>query len=181
MNIKNLLFKVPVLHYYKNINNDNIILVPSSHLILVLNFLKYNVEYQYNLLSYISGVDYLSNNYRFSVVYDLLSITYNSRIRIKCLLYQSLIIESCINVFKNGDWWEREVWDFFGIYFFNNSDLRRILTDYGFEGHPMRRDFPLSGFFEFQYDSENKSILISSNEFSQEYRLFSNETYWGQS
>jgi NADH:ubiquinone oxidoreductase subunit C len=177
MNIKNLSLKIPVIYYTTSLESS-VLFIPSYYLLIAQNYLKKNIEHNYTLLSCISGIDFLSKNYRFCVVYELLSILYNTRLRLKCFIYKSDFIESCTNIYCNGGWWEREIWDFFGIYFNNNVDLRRILTDYGFEGFPMKKDFPLTGFLEFQYNSDNKSIAIVSNELSQEFRFFSHESYW---
>jgi NADH:ubiquinone oxidoreductase subunit C len=106
------------------------------------------------------------------VFYELLSLTFNSRLRIKLFLDDYVIIPSIIGVFENANWWEREIWDLYGICFANHSDLRRILTDYGFEGYPLRKDFPLSGFYEFRYDQNEKNIVAEPVILNQEYRVF---------
>jgi len=110
------------------------------------------------MLTYIAGIDLYGLLYRFCVVYDLLSLTYNTRIRVKVYLTETGSVNSIINIYLNSNWWEREIWDLFGIYFENHPDLRRILTDYGFEGFPLRKDFPLYGYVELRYD-ETKKIL----------------------
>jgi NADH/F420H2 dehydrogenase subunit C len=129
-------------------------------------------------MSCISGVDFLNKKYRFSVVYDLLSLTFNSRIRVKVFLNESSSVDSIVSVFINANWWEREVWDMYGIYFDKHPDLRRILTDYGFEGHPMRKDFPLSGFVELRYDEMKKRIVVEPLQLTQDFRLFNYQTVW---
>jgi NADH dehydrogenase (ubiquinone) Fe-S protein 3 len=93
-------------------------------------------------------VDLLGKSYRFAVVYELLSLVFNSRIRVKLFIDEITSVFSASFLYMNANWWEREIWDLYGIYFENHPDLRRILTDYGFEGHPMRKDFPLSGHLE---------------------------------
>ena len=132
----------------------------------------------YNILSCVSGLDFIGSKYRFCVAYDLLSLTFNTRIRIKVFINEILNVPSICYIFKNANWWEREVWDMYGIYFDKHPDLRRILTDYGFEGYPMRKDFPLAGYFEIRYDTNKKQILIQSNEFAQEFRSFVYEISW---
>lgn len=169
--------KIPVIAIQK-VQNEMSISVNNQDLIFVLTFLKKHISLQFKLLSCISGVDLISSSYRFSIVYDLLSLTFNSRIRVKVFANETTTIESCIPVFINANWWEREVWDMFGIYFQNHPDLRRILTDYGFEGHPLRKDFPLTGFVEVAYDSTKKRISLEDVELSQEFRLFSYDTNW---
>jgi NADH/F420H2 dehydrogenase subunit C len=127
------------------------------------------------MLSCISGVDFLGKDYRFSVVYDLLSLTFNTRLRVKVFVNEVTSVPSCVDTFINANWWEREVWDMYGIYFDKHPDLRRILTDYGFEGHPLRKDFPLSGYVEFRYDEAKKRVSGEPVELAQEFRSFSYE------
>jgi NADH/F420H2 dehydrogenase subunit C len=163
---------------YQCLKGENVLIVLNKHLFFVSNFIKLHIGCQYNLLSCISGVDILNYKYRFVVVYDLLSLTYNSRIRIKLFVNEITAVPSLIGVYINSNWWEREVWDMYGILFLGHPDLRRILTDYGFEGHPMRKDFPLSGYVEVRYDETKKRIILEPVELTQEYRLFSFETPW---
>jgi NADH:ubiquinone oxidoreductase subunit C len=130
------------------------------------------------LLSCISGVDLIDQKYRFCLSYELLSIVYNIRLRVKIFINEISTVPSLFKIFINSNWWEREVWDLFGIYFINHPDLRRILTDYGFEGHPLRKDFPLSGYIELRYNIITKRIVSESLELSQEFRLFTFEMPW---
>jgi NADH:ubiquinone oxidoreductase subunit C len=123
-------------------------------------------------------VDFLTKNYRFSVVYDLLSLTYNSRLRLKVFTNELQSLPSSVKIFINANWWEREIWDLYGIYFDQHPDLRRILTDYGFEGHPLRKDFPLSGYIEVRYDDNKKRIVVEPLELTQEARSFTFESPW---
>lgn len=162
----------------QNINNESVLVVRPNFLMPVLHVLKNHINYQFNILSCISGVDFLQTSYRFGVVYDLLSLKYNTRLRVKTFLNEVTNISSIVPVYVNANWWEREVWDMFGIYFSNNPDLRRILTDYGFEGYPLRKDFPLSGFVEVSYDSISKRISVDELELSQEFRSFVYSTPW---
>ena len=143
-----------------------------------MNVLKNHIGYQYKLLSCISGVDFLLKKYRFAVVYDLLSLTFNTRMRVKIFVNEITFVTSSVNVFINANWWEREIWDLFGIYFDKHPDLRRILTDYGFEGYPLRKDFPLSGYIEVRYDENKKRIVTEPLELAQEFRTFTFETPW---
>ena len=168
---------VPLLTYQRLLD-ENIIIVSQDRLLLALNCLKLHLGYQYNLLSCISGVDFLGKDYRFGVIYDLLSLTYNSRLRVKVFVNEITPVPSTIEIFINANWWEREIWDLYGIYFDNHTDLRRILTDYGFEGHPMRKDFPLSGFIELRYDESKKRIVGEPLELTQEFRSFTFEMPW---
>ena len=159
-------------------NVENSLVLSHTKLLFSLNCLKSHINYRYNLLSCISGVDFIHSQYRFSVVYDLLSITYNSRIRVKVFVNEITPVDSIVKVFKNANWWEREVWDLYGIYFNEHPDLRRILTDYGFEGYPMRKDFPLSGYVELRYDQSKKRIVLEPIELSQEFRSFTYDMPW---
>jgi NADH:ubiquinone oxidoreductase subunit C len=112
------------------------------------------------------------------VVYDLLSLTYNSRLRLKVFTNELQSLPSSVKIFINANWWEREIWDLYGIYFDQHPDLRRILTDYGFEGHPLRKDFPLSGYIEVRYDDNKKRIVVEPLELTQEARSFTFESPW---
>jgi|TARA_B110000879_G_scaffold107255_1_gene144118 NADH/F420H2 dehydrogenase subunit C len=168
---------IPILTYQR-INDEKSIVVSHKKLLFTLNCLKLHFGYQYSLLSSISGVDFLGKNYRFSVVYDLLSLTFNSRLRLKVFVNEITSIPSIVNIFINANWWEREVWDMYGIYFDNHPDLRRILTDYGFESYPMRKDFPLSGYVEFRYDEKKKRVIGEPIELTQEFRSFNFEMPW---
>ena len=123
-------------------------------------------------------MDFLGKDYRFSVVYDLLSLEFNSRLRVKVFTNEVTSLPSCTDVYINANWWEREVWDLYGIYFENHPDLRRILTDYGFEGHPMRKDFPLYGYIELKYDETKKRVVTVPVELAQDFRSFSFQTPW---
>lgn len=114
----------------------------------VLQFLKDHHNAQFASLVDIAGMDVPCRQYRFEVIYNLLSLRYNSRIRIKTYTDELTPLDSANEVYKAANWYEREIWDMYGVFFANHPDLRRILTDYGFEGHPQRRDFPLSGYVE---------------------------------
>jgi len=173
----NLTKLVPILTY-QQINDEILIVIPHTHLLFSLKILKNHINYQYKLLTCISGVDLLDKSYRFSVVYDFLSLTFNSRIRIKVFVDEITFVPSITSLFINANWWEREVWDLYGIYFDKHPDLRRILTDYGFEGHPMRKEYPLSGFMELRYNENKKRVVAEPLQLSQEFRTFSFETPW---
>jgi len=108
----------------------------------------------------------------------LLSLVFAQRLRVKAFLNEITPISSVVPVFPCANWWEREVWDMYGIFFENHPDLRRILSDYGFEGYPMRKDFPLYGYIELRYDENHKRIVAEPVEFAQEFRYFDFETPW---
>ena len=156
------------------------ITVPHSKIFQVIQFLRDNTNCQYRSIIDICAVDYPERENLFEVVYNLLSITYNTRIRIKTSVNEVTPLESITSLFKGADWFEREAWDFYGVFFSNHPDLRRILTDYGFEGHPFRKDFPLSGYVEVRYDEIQKRVVCEPIELSQEYRDFSFTSPWDQ-
>ena len=162
----------------QQIKNEYILICNTKNILVLLKILKFHINYQYKILTAISGVDLIGKKYRFAVVYELLSLTFNSRIRVKLFMDEISSGVSISNLYINANWWEREIWDLYGIYFENHPDLRRILTDYGFEGHPMRKDFPLSGHVEVRYDESKKRVITETVELAQEFRSFSLETPW---
>jgi NADH/F420H2 dehydrogenase subunit C len=148
----------------------------------VLYFIKYNIVCQFKLLMDICGIDNLQKQTkeRFEINYNLLSIKYWQRIHIKLHINEFIPVNSVINIYKSANWYEREVWDMFGIFFKNHSDLRRILTDYGFEGFPMRKDFPQTGYLELRYNNESKHLIYEPLELSQDFRIFDFLSPWNQ-
>ena len=154
------------------------LIVKRDHLIPVLTFLKNHIKYQFKVLTCISGVDYPAQKYRFKVVYELLSVKYNTRLRAKVLTDELTPVESCCKIFPAAGWYESETWDMYGIFFANHENLTRLLTDYGFEGYPLRKDFPLSGFVESSYDYTRKRVTNERVELSQEYRAFKFTSPW---
>ncbi len=176
-NIQNLLKLCPVekIQLY---NQDLVIVVKPNFLYDILVFFKYHISYQFDILTCISGVDYPNKKYRFKLVYELLSVRYNIRIRIKTFTHELLAIESCHKLYFTAGWYECEICDMYGVFFNNHSNLKRILTDYGFEGHPLRKDFPLSGFVEMKYNETEKRVINESIELCQEYRTFKFLTPW---
>lgn len=177
---KNLLYisKVCPLEKIQIFKNDLIIIVKSNLIINILLFFKYHLLNQFELMGSVSGVDYPIKKYRFKVVYELLSIRYNFRIRVKTFAHELTGIESCNKLFLTGGWFECEIWDMFGLFFKNHPNLKRILTDYGFEGYPLRKDFPLTGFIEMRYNETQKRVISESIELSQEYRTFLYMSPW---
>jgi NADH-quinone oxidoreductase subunit C len=144
----------------------------------VLRFLRDDAKCRFDVLCDICGVDYPDRPVRFEVVYNLLSMNLNQRIRIKVETNDDDPVPSATGIFSSAGWWEREAWDLFGIYFEGNADLRRILTDYGFEGHPMRKDFPLTGYVEVRYDEEQKRVVYEPVRLQQEFRRFDFMSPW---
>lgn len=159
-------------------HNELELLIHPEGVLPVISFLKEHTNGQFTSIADICGVDVPSRPYRFEVVYNLLSVRYNQRIRVKTYTDEQTPIDSVTSVFPGADWYEREVWDMYGVFFANHPDLRRILTDYGFEGHPFRKDFPLSGYTEVRYDDEVKRVVIEPVEMSQEFRKFELEAPW---
>ena len=144
----------------------------------VLKFLRDDINCQFKLLMDVCGVDYPEREQRFEIVYNLLSLTHNLRIRIKVACDEDTPVPTATGVFSSAAWWEREVWDLFGVMFSGHPDLRRILTDYGFEGHPLRKDFPLTGYVEMRYDDEKKRVVYEPVKLTQEYRSFDFLSPW---
>lgn len=152
--------------------------VKSSDLISLLKVLSKHVDFQFDVLRDISVVDNPSKPERFEINYFLLSVRFASSICIKLTCNENTPIPSITDLYPSANWMEREAWDMYGIYFYNHPNLRRILTDYGFEGHPLRKDFPLSGFVEVRYDEESKRVLVEPVELSQEFRSFDFASPW---
>ena len=144
----------------------------------VLKFLRDDPKCRFWVLCDICGVDYPDRPLRFEVVYNLLSMSLNQRVRLNLETDEEQPVPSAVGVFSCAGWWEREAWDLFGIYFSDNPDLRRILTDYGFEGHPLRKDFPLTGFVEVRYDDELKRVVYEPVRLAQEFRNFDFLSPW---
>ena len=174
---KNFQSVLPII-LSRKFNKEIILVLMFKNIIFSLNILKYHVNFQYKMLSCISCIDLLQNKYRFCISYELLSLVYNSRLRIKTFLNETLTIVSVISVYQNANWFEREAWDLFGVYFEKHSDLRRLLTDYGFEGHPMRKDFPLFGYTELRFNETKKRIVSEQIQLAQQFRFFTFETPW---
>ena len=155
---------------YLNIENDD--------LLEVILFLKNNNEIKFKQLIDITAVDYPENERRFKIVYLLLSHEFNSRIIISFYINENEIVTSLTSVFPSANWMEREVFDMYGIKFKDHPDLRRILTDYNFEGHPLRKDFPLTGHNEVRYSEDKKKVVYESVKLEQNYRDFDFNSPW---
>ena len=188
INIKENLFNNYIKYLLKIIPCKNAIIskkelsinINSDKIVPIFFCLKYHTNCQYKVIADICAVDYLNKLNRFTIIYNLLSIRFNSRIRIKISINELQSINSITNIYKAASWYEREVWDMFGIFFYNHPDLRRILTDYGFEGHPLRKDFPLSGYLETYYNELEKRVVYEPINLSQKYRLFEFQIPWNK-
>ncbi|MCW7545210.1 NADH-quinone oxidoreductase subunit C [Aurantimonas litoralis] len=154
------------------------LIVAPADIVRVLTFLRDDPQTQFINLVDICGVDYPERAERFEVVYHLLSPRQNQRIRIKVRTGEDAPVPSVTGVFAGADWFEREAYDFYGILFTGHPDLRRILTDYGFEGYPLRKDFPLTGFVEVHYDEAKKQVVYEPVELRQEFRNFDFLSPW---
>ena len=154
------------------------VVVRRESLVRFLTFLRDDVNCQFKMLLDICGVDYPDREERFEVVYHLLSLSHNNRIRLKVAVGEDQAVPSATSVFSCANWWEREAWDLYGIPFSDHPDLRRILTDYGFEGHPLRKDFPLTGYVEVRYDDARQRVVYEPVKLTQEFRSFDFLSPW---
>ena len=168
------------INHHSTLKNEVTFVVDVKHLLKFAQFLKMHCHGQYQLLIDATAVDHPGSDKRFHVVYQFLSIQYNSRLRVKTLVDSVTPVESLTQAYSSAAWWEREIWDMFGIFFSNHPDLRRILTDYGFSGHPLRKDFPLTGYVEVRYDDSEKRVISEPVELTQEFRYFDFATPWEQ-
>ena len=161
---------------HKVIINDhyiNLVLKSYKDLNVVLKILKLHNQFKFNLLTDIACVDFLNlKKNRFEINYILSNIKNQSRLILTVLCDEKAIIESSTNIFSSSNWLEREVWDLYGIFFSNHGDLRRILTDYGFNGYPLRKNFPLNGYVEIRYDEEKQYLVYEPIELMQNIRYF---------
>ena len=159
-------------------NQELLIEINELDLIEVIQFLKSNEKLKFKQLIDIAGVDYPDEEKRFQLVYLFLSHEYNNRIKLLIKFQSDQVINSITKIFPSANWMEREVFDMYGIKFKNHPDLRRILTDYGFKGHPLRKDFPLTGFNEVRYSEKEKKVIHEPVKLEQNYRNFDFESPW---
>ena len=158
--------------------NELKIEINDNDLIEVVQFLKSNEKCKFRQLIDIAGVDYPDEEKRFQLVYLFLSHEYNFRIKVLINFEVNQVINSLTKIFPSANWMEREVFDMYGVKFKNHPDLRRILTDYGFKGHPLRKDFPLTGFNEVRYSEKEKKVIYEPVKLEQNYRNFDFESPW---
>ena len=147
-------------------------------LLKVLKFLRDDQNCQFKQLVDVCGVDFPEREERFEVVYNLLSLKHNQRVRVKLSAGEDTPVDSATEIFSSANWFERETFDLYGVFFAGHPDLRRILTDYGFEGYPLRKDFPLTGFVEVRYDSEQRRVVYEPVKLTQEFRSFDFSSPW---
>ena len=159
-------------------NNELLVETDEAELLEVVQFLKSNENCKFRQLIDIAGVDYPENEKRFELIYLLLSHEHNLRIKLLIKFQVNQTIISLTKIFPSANWMEREVFDMYGVKFKNHPDLRRILTDYGFKGHPLRKDFPLTGFNEVRYSEKEKKVIYEPVKLEQNYRNFDFESPW---
>ena len=159
-------------------NNELLIETEENELLDVVQFLKSNEKCKFRQLIDIAGVDYPENEKRFELIYLFLSHEHNLRIKLLIKFQINQTIASLTKIFPSANWMEREVFDMYGVKFKNHPDLRRILTDYGFKGHPLRKDFPLTGFNEVRYSEKEKKVIYEPVKLEQNYRNFDFESPW---
>lgn len=153
--------------------DELVLYVAPSALRPTMLFLKHHTPADFKSVMDVTAADYPSRTNRFDVVYNLLSVRHNSRIRVKTYASETTAVPSVVPLFEGANWFERETYDLFGIFFEGHPDLRRIMTDYGFEGHPLRKDFPTTGYTEIRYDEEKKRVVYEPLELTQAFRNFS--------
>ena len=172
------LIEILPIYSINNLKKELILNVPSSKILPILTFLKYHTLCQYKILSDLCALDFPEKKLRFNLIYNLISIHYNTRIIVKTSINEMTPLSSISSIFPGANWWEREIWDLFGIYFYNHPDLRPLLTDYGFEGYPLRKDFPLIGYLEVRYEEKKNQIIFEPLELSQDFKSFDFKSPW---
>jgi len=155
-----------------------IVTVPDERIVPVLIRLRDDPGFLFEQLIDVCGVDFPDRPQRFEVVYALLSVSLNRRLRIKVATDEDTPVPSAVPVYPSANWFERETWDMYGIFFSDHPDLRRILTDYGFDGHPMRKDFPLTGYVELRYDPDQRRVVYEPVKLAQDFRTFDFTSPW---
>jgi NADH-quinone oxidoreductase subunit C len=163
---------------FEIVRGEAVLWVPAAAIVKVMTFLRDHEKCLFKMLIDVCGVDYPDRTARFEVVYNLLSLKHNLRLRAKVAAAEDQPVPSIAGVYSAAGWFEREAWDLYGIYFADHPDLRRILTDYGFEGHPLRKDFPLTGYVEVRYDIEQKRVIYEPVNLRQEFRTFDFVSPW---
>ena len=161
-----------------SVGNEMRVRCKVDDLLYVLKTVRDDPILQFKQLSDLTAVDYPDQAERFEVIYQMLSITLNARLRIITTVADGAILPTAIDLFASANWAEREVWDMFGIFFSGHPDLRRLLTDYGFEGHPLRKDFPLTGYVEVRYNDTERRVVYEPVKLTQEYRDFDFLSPW---
>jgi len=172
LDCKNIIKILPIIRLELCNNKENNFFIPICFLNEILILIKNHFKCQFKILTCISGIDYPENFYRFKLIYEMLSLKFNTRLKLKILVDDLIPISSIEKIFLNASWWECEIWDMLGVFFIYQNNLTRILTDYGFQGFPLRKDFPLIGFTESKYSIVKSRVVYENIELSQEYRTF---------
>ncbi len=159
-------------------NGELNVQVRRDSILPVLRLLRNDPNCQFEMLVDVCGADYPDREERFDVVYNLLSLKRNLRIRVKVRAGEQAMVPSVSGLFPSAGWYERECWDMYGVFFSDHPDLRRMLTDYGFDGHPLRKDFPLTGYVEVRYDDEQQRVVYEPVKLTQEFRNFDFLSPW---
>jgi NADH-quinone oxidoreductase subunit C len=168
---------IPILKIQFFLDNLFIILKLNT-LINIFKIIKYHFKYQFKILICISGVDYIQNKNRFNISYEILSVKFNNRLTLKISTNELIPIYSIKIIYITAIWWEDEIWDMLGVIFLKRKNLIRLLTDYGFQGFPLRKDFPLSGFVDIKYNLVTSKIFYNNIELTQNYRIFNDNSPW---
>jgi NADH-quinone oxidoreductase subunit C len=155
-----------------------IVTVPAERIVSVVTALRDDPKFLFEQLIDVCGVDYPDRPQRFEVVYALLSVSLNRRLRVKVATDEDTPVPSVVSVYPSANWFERETWDLYGVFFADHPDLRRILTDYGFDGHPLRKDFPLTGYVELRYDPDQRRVVYEPVKLTQDFRTFDFSSPW---
>jgi NADH-quinone oxidoreductase subunit C len=163
---------------YEVVRGELTVHAKAADIVKVATFLKTDAACQFICIIDVTAIDWPGREQRFDVVYHFLSPRLNQRVRVKIMTDEETPVSSLVNLFRGADWFERETYDLYGVLFSGHPDMRRILTDYGFEGHPLRKDFPLSGFVEVRYDDEQKRVVYDKVRLAQEFRTFDFLSPW---
>ena len=181
-NLKNLIYNIPNFLEQIYIKKKKYsLLIYKNYIFNAISFFCKSTFFKLTTLTDLSAIDTMDTSYRYTVFYIVSSYQRNDRLELQTKLKELQPIESISRIFPAASWLEREVWDMFGIFFINHPDLRRILTDYGFNGYPLRKDFPLSGYIEVRYDDTVKRVVSEKVELSQEFRIFDFKSPWEDS
>ena len=170
--------KGEALHEAAVVRGELVVTVPAGSIAAFAQYLKQDPNCRFTTLVDITAVDYPEREQRFEMVYHFLSMPLNQRIRVKCSVREGEFVPSICGSHPCADWWERETFDMYGVLFSGHPDLRRILTDYGFRGHPLRKDFPTTGYVELRYDEGQKRVVYEPVKLTQEYRTFDFLSPW---
>lgn len=160
------------------VNDELVVVARPDSIPRVMRFLRDDSQCLFKMVVDVCGADYPERPKRFDVVYNLLSLSHNQRIRVKVRVGEDEAVPSIAALYPTAAWFERETWDLYGVFFSDHPDLRRILTDYGFEGHPLRKDFPLTGHVEVRYDDEQRRVVYEPVHLTQEFRSFDFLSPW---